>query len=91
VTKVLVLGAGGQIARRAIEMLADEDVELTLFLRDAGKLAGGGRVTPRWPRGKGGRHGHGKAPDLAAAARTWEVVAAGEALPPELRRGEFPS
>ena len=38
-TNVLVLGAGGQIARRAIEMLADEDVELTLLLRDASKLA----------------------------------------------------
>jgi uncharacterized protein YbjT (DUF2867 family) len=38
-TKVLVLGAGGQIARWAIEMLADEDVELTLLLRDASKLA----------------------------------------------------
>lgn len=38
-TKVLVAGAGGQIARRAVQMLADEDVELTLLLRDAGKLA----------------------------------------------------
>ena len=38
-TKVLVLGAGGQIARRAVDVLADEDVELTLFLRDASKLA----------------------------------------------------
>ena len=38
-TKVLVLGAGGQIARRVVDMLADEDVELTLFLRDASKLA----------------------------------------------------
>jgi uncharacterized protein YbjT (DUF2867 family) len=38
-TKVLVLGAGRQIARWAIEMLADEDVELTLLLRDASKLA----------------------------------------------------
>ena len=38
-TKVLVLGAGGQIARRAVDMLADEDVELTLFLRDASKLS----------------------------------------------------
>jgi uncharacterized protein YbjT (DUF2867 family) len=36
---VLVLGAGAQIARWAIEMLADEDVELTLLLRDASKLA----------------------------------------------------
>lgn len=38
-TKALVLGAGGQIARWAIEMLADGDVVLTLFLRDASKLA----------------------------------------------------
>ena len=41
--KVLVLGAGGQIARWVIEMLADNDgVELTLFLRHARKLKGGG-------------------------------------------------
>lgn len=39
-TKARVLGAGGQIARWTIEMLADEDVELTLLLRDASKLAG---------------------------------------------------
>ncbi|MGH3847592.1 MAG: NAD(P)H-binding protein [Pseudonocardiaceae bacterium] len=38
-TKVLVLGASGQIARRAVQMLADQDTELTLLLRDAGKLA----------------------------------------------------
>jgi uncharacterized protein YbjT (DUF2867 family) len=38
-TNVLVLGAGGQIARWAIEMLADQNIELTLFLRDASKLA----------------------------------------------------
>jgi uncharacterized protein YbjT (DUF2867 family) len=37
-TKVLVLGAGGQIARWAINMLAAENAELTLFLRDASKL-----------------------------------------------------
>lgn len=37
-TKVLVLGAGGRIARWAIDRLADEDVELTLFLRDQSKL-----------------------------------------------------
>jgi uncharacterized protein YbjT (DUF2867 family) len=42
-TKVLVLGAGGQIARRAIKMLSDQDVELTLFLRDVSKLAGAPR------------------------------------------------
>jgi uncharacterized protein YbjT (DUF2867 family) len=38
-TNVLVLGAGGQIARWAVEMLADENVEQTLLLRDASKLA----------------------------------------------------
>ncbi|NYJ08059.1 SDR family oxidoreductase [Petropleomorpha daqingensis] len=37
-TKVLVLGAGGRIARRVIEMLAQQDVELTLLVRDAGRL-----------------------------------------------------
>lgn len=37
-TKALVLGAGGQIARWAIEMMADEDIALTLLLRDASKL-----------------------------------------------------
>jgi uncharacterized protein YbjT (DUF2867 family) len=37
--KVLVLGAGGQIARWVIEMLADKDeLKLTLFLRHAKKL-----------------------------------------------------
>ena len=37
--KVLVLGAGGQIARWVIEMLANrEDIKLTLFLRHAKKL-----------------------------------------------------
>jgi uncharacterized protein YbjT (DUF2867 family) len=39
-TKVLVLGAGGQIARWAVPMLADQNAELTLLLRDAGNLAG---------------------------------------------------
>lgn len=38
-TNVLVLGAGGQIARWAVDMLANEDVELTLLARDASKLA----------------------------------------------------
>lgn len=39
---VLVLGAGGQIARWVIERLADKpDVQLTLFLRDASRLVGG--------------------------------------------------
>jgi uncharacterized protein YbjT (DUF2867 family) len=38
-TKVLVLGAGGQIARWAVPMLAGQDIELTLLLRDAGKPA----------------------------------------------------
>lgn len=35
---VLVLGAGGQIARWAVPMLAQADVELTLLARDAGDL-----------------------------------------------------
>ncbi|MGC4087262.1 MAG: SDR family oxidoreductase [Polyangiaceae bacterium] len=40
-TKVLVLGAGGQIARWVIEMLAgSQDIALTLYLRHAGKLKG---------------------------------------------------
>jgi uncharacterized protein YbjT (DUF2867 family) len=40
-TNVLVLGAGGQIARWVIEMLADsKDVEMTLYLRHARKLHG---------------------------------------------------
>ncbi len=39
--KVLVLGAGGQIARWVIEMLKHtHDVELTLFLRHIKKLKG---------------------------------------------------
>lgn len=38
--KVLILGAGGQIARWVIKMLANkrDDVELTLFLRHSKKL-----------------------------------------------------
>lgn len=37
--KVLILGAGGQIARWVIEMLADDEaVALTLFLRHAAKI-----------------------------------------------------
>lgn len=40
-TKVLVLGAGGQIARWVIGMLAgSKDIELTLYLRHARKLRG---------------------------------------------------
>lgn len=40
-TKVLVLGASGQIARWVIEVLANSpEVELTLFLRDERKLRG---------------------------------------------------
>jgi uncharacterized protein YbjT (DUF2867 family) len=40
-TKVLVLGAGGQIARWVIEMLADsKDVDMTLYLRHARMLHG---------------------------------------------------
>src|SRR5436853_5240080 len=39
--KVLVLGAGGQIARWVIEMLAgNDDIMLTLYLRHARKLKG---------------------------------------------------
>ena len=39
--KVLVLGAGGQIARWVIEMLAgSENIRMTLFLRHARKLKG---------------------------------------------------
>jgi len=38
-TKVVVLGAGGQIAQWVIKMLADlEDMELTLFLRNARRI-----------------------------------------------------
>ncbi len=38
--KVLVLGASGQIARRAVQMLGERpDVEQTLLVRDARKLA----------------------------------------------------
>ncbi len=39
--KILILGAGGQIARWVIDMLANDDsVQLTLFLRHTGKLRG---------------------------------------------------
>lgn len=39
-SKVLVLGAGGQIAHHVIEALAnDGDIEMTLFLRNAGRIA----------------------------------------------------
>ena len=38
-TRVLILGAGGQIARHAIEMLASTGDDLTLFLRDRRRLA----------------------------------------------------
>ncbi|GAA4223868.1 SDR family oxidoreductase [Actinomadura meridiana] len=37
---VLVLGAGGRIARWATGMLADNDATLTLFLREAKRLTG---------------------------------------------------
>ncbi|TWI33899.1 SDR family oxidoreductase [Paracoccus sulfuroxidans] len=44
-TKVLILGASGQIARHVIDMLADRaDTEMTLFLRDASRL---GRNAPK--------------------------------------------
>ena len=38
-TKVLMLGAGGQIARWAVGMLTGAGVELTLFVRNIRKLA----------------------------------------------------
>jgi hypothetical protein len=47
-------------------------------------VRGGGQVTPRWSRGKGRPVRGWKPPELAAAARTWEVVVAGEALPPRV-------
>lgn len=38
-TKVLILGAGGQIARHVVSMLeSDADVQLTLFVRNPSKL-----------------------------------------------------
>lgn len=38
-TKVLVLGAGGQVARHAVAMLSDDDsVQLTLFVRNPKKM-----------------------------------------------------
>jgi uncharacterized protein YbjT (DUF2867 family) len=41
---VLILGAGGQIARWAVDMLADQpEVQQTLFLRQSGRL---GRAAP---------------------------------------------
>ncbi|MDH6286421.1 SDR family oxidoreductase [Rhodococcus opacus] len=39
-TKVLVIGANGRIARLAVEMLAEKGTNLTLFVRDASRLAG---------------------------------------------------
>lgn len=43
-SKILILGASGQIARHVVEMLAGrDDAKLTLFLRDAKKL---GRNVP---------------------------------------------
>lgn len=38
-TKVLILGAGGQIARWVVEMLEKKDVELTLLARSRDRLA----------------------------------------------------
>lgn len=39
-TKVIVLGAAGQIAKHAIEfLLKNPDIQLTLFLRNAGRLS----------------------------------------------------
>ena len=37
-TKVLVLGASGQIARQAIPMLANQGETLTLFARNAARI-----------------------------------------------------
>lgn len=38
-TNVLIIGAGGQIARHAVDLLADDaDVRMTLLLRDVGRL-----------------------------------------------------
>lgn len=37
-TKVLVLGAGGQIARHAVEMLGDLPVQQTLYVRNRSRL-----------------------------------------------------
>lgn len=38
-TKILILGASGQIARHVVDMLAERDgIAMTLFLRDARKL-----------------------------------------------------
>jgi uncharacterized protein YbjT (DUF2867 family) len=40
-TNVLILGAGGQVARHVVRLPRDHDsIHPTLFLRDAGKLAG---------------------------------------------------
>ncbi|MFC9360258.1 SDR family oxidoreductase [Rhodococcus sp. NPDC057014] len=39
-TKVLIIGANGRIARWAVEMLAGKEIDLTLFVRDASRLAG---------------------------------------------------
>ena len=39
-TKVLILGASGQIARWAVQMLGKQKVEQTLLVRDAKKLIG---------------------------------------------------
>ena len=40
VTRVLILGAGGQIARVATDLFLEEaDAELALYLRRAGRLA----------------------------------------------------
>lgn len=39
-TKVLILGANGQIARHVVQGLAgDDNISMTLFVRDAGKLS----------------------------------------------------
>jgi saccharopine dehydrogenase-like NADP-dependent oxidoreductase len=35
---VIILGAGGQIARHVIDILVKHDINLTLFLRDKSRL-----------------------------------------------------
>ncbi|AZS47984.1 hypothetical protein CVS53_02694 [Microbacterium oxydans] len=37
-TRVLILGASGQVAEQALGLLSDTDFDLTLFARDEGKL-----------------------------------------------------
>lgn len=69
-TKTLILGASGQIARHVVDMLAErDDAELTLFLRDAKKL---GRKVPANARVIEG--------DVLDAAKLKEAVAGQDAV-----------